>query len=88
MPSYGLSGMVEVVTALRLAGHALGTVGGVFLFLEFFQLPNYVNYEPEFGEYNLDIAPGDVSEHTWLGRVGALLIAVAFALQFFATFLA
>ena len=79
--------MVEVVTALRLAGHALGAVGGVFLFLEFFQLPNYVNYEPEFGEYNLDIAPGDVTEHTWFGRIGALLIAVAFSLQFFATFL-
>lgn len=79
--------MVEVVTALRLAGHALGAIGGVFLFLEFFQLPNYVTYEPEFGEYNIDIAPGDVAQYTWFGRLGALLVALAFALQFFAVFL-
>jgi len=80
--------MVDVVTALRLAGSALGAVGGVLLFLELFQMPSYVEYEPDFGEYNVDIAPGDVTEHTWLGRAGALLVALAFALQFFATLVA
>ena len=74
--------MVEFVTALRLVSSGAGALGGVLLFVELFQLPSYVEYEEEFGEYNVDIAPMDVTEHTWLGRTGALLVAVAFALEF------
>ena len=82
-----LTPMVDVVTALRLAAGALGTLGGALLFLEFFQIPSYVQYEPDFDEYNLDIAPAELKEHTWFGRTGALLLSLAFALQFLATFL-
>jgi hypothetical protein len=80
--------MVDLVTGLRLAAGALGAVGGVLVFLEFFQVPNYINYEPEFGEYDIDLAPQEVAEYTWFGRAGALLVALAFALQFLATLLA
>ncbi|MEF8831323.1 MAG: hypothetical protein V5A23_07295 [Halobacteriales archaeon] len=80
--------MVDLVTGLRLAAGALGAVGGVLLFLEFFQMPSYVEYDPDFGEYNVDISPSDVTQHTWFGRAGALLLAVAFALEFFATLVA
>lgn len=79
--------MVEYVTALRLAGHALGALGATLLFMEFFQQPSYVEYSPEYNDYSIDISPKTVIEHTWIGRVGAFLIAVAFALQFFAVFL-
>jgi hypothetical protein len=79
--------MVEFVTAVRLLANAAGALGGTLLFIEFFQFPSYVGYEEDFGEYNLDIAPADVTEHTWFGRVGALLVAVAFAAQFVVTLL-
>lgn len=77
--------MVAVAEALELAGYALGAFGSGLLFVEFFQLPSYVEYEPEFDDYNITMAPADVAEHTWIGRAGALMLAVAFALQFFAT---
>jgi hypothetical protein len=80
--------MVDLVTGLRLAAGAMGALGGVLVFLEFFQVPSYVEYEPEFDEYNVDIAPADIREHTWIGRAGGILVAVAFALQFFATLVA
>lgn len=76
-----------VATTLQLAGYALGALGAVLLFIEFFQQPSYVTYEPEFESYNVDISPQEVTEHTWFGRVGALLLALAFALEFFAVFL-
>lgn len=79
--------MVEAVTALRLASSGIGVFGAVLLFAEFFQVPNYLNYDSEFDSYNVEIAPAEVREYTWLGRAGALLVAVAFALQFLATFL-
>lgn len=79
--------MVEAVTALRLAGYAVGALGGVLVFAEFFQQPSYVEYEPEFDSYSVEISPTEVTEHTWLGRTGALLVALAFALEFVATLL-
>ncbi len=79
--------MVEYVTSLRLAGYAVGALGGVLLFAEFFQQPSYVEYEPEFDSYSLDISPTELGQYTWLGRSGALLVSLAFALEFVATML-
>lgn len=79
--------MVDVTAALRLAAGAFGTVGGVLLFVEFFQVPNYVDYNQNIGAYSFDLSPEDVQEYTWFGRAGALLVALAFALQFLAAFL-
>jgi len=78
------SSMVEFVQAVRLAGFAAGALGGVLLFLEFFQLPNYVNYDPEFDDYSVDMSPAEVRQYTWAGRAGALLLAAGCALEFFA----
>ena len=80
--------MVEFVTTLRLAGHAVGAFGALLIFLEFFQLPSYVKYDENFGTYDLSVTFSEVVEHTWLGRTGALCMALAFALQFLAVFLA
>jgi hypothetical protein len=77
--------MVAVANALRLLGAALGAVGGGLVFVEFFQLPNYVEYDPEFGDYRLDTTRGDVREHTWIGRIGAFCVALGFSLLFVAT---
>jgi hypothetical protein len=74
--------IVQVAGWLELAGYAIGAVGGALLFMEFFQLPNYVNYDPDYDDYNLDMAPADVRQYTWAGRAGALLISLAFALEF------
>ena len=74
--------MVDLVLALELAAYALGALGGALLFFEFFQLPSYVEYSEEYNDYSVDISPREVTEHTWVGRVGAFLIAVAFALLF------
>lgn len=79
--------MVTLVEGLQLAGYAAGALGGVLLFLELFQLPNYVNYDPDYDDYNVDMAPAEVRQYTWAGRVGALLVALAFALQFVAVLL-
>lgn len=80
--------MVEIVTTLKLAGYAVGALGAVLIFLEFFQQPSYVTYNKEFNDYRIEMSPNEIREHTWIGRIGAFLIAVAFALEFFATFLA
>lgn len=79
--------MVAISSALALAGYALGALGGVLLFIELFLLPSYVDYQEATGSYHLTIAPQDAREYTWAGRVGALLLALAFALQFVAAFL-
>lgn len=79
--------MVVASAALSLAGAALGTLGGVLLFVEFFQLPSYVSYNQDIGNYTIQLSPTDAREYTWAGRVGALLVAVAFALQFVAMLL-
>ena len=74
--------MLSLSLALTLAGDALGAFGGLLVFIEFFQIPSYLEYEPEFDSYNFDISPLEVTEHTWIGRIGGLLIGLAFALQF------
>lgn len=79
--------MVESVTTLRLAGYAVGALGAMCLFIEFFQQPSYVRYEPEFDSYSVEMSPVEVREHTWIGRIGALLVGLAFATEFLATFL-
>jgi len=82
------SGMVDYVESLRLAGYALGAVGSLLLFIEFFQLPSYVSYTESYETYDLDVSFTEVTEHTWFGRLGALCLALAFAMLFLATFLA
>lgn len=78
---------VQVAGWLELAGFGAGTLGGALLFVEFFQLPSYVSYDQEYDEYNVEMAPADVRQYTLVGRVGALLISLAFALQFVAVLL-
>jgi hypothetical protein len=77
--------MVTVGESLRLAGSALGALGGLLVFVEFFQTPSYIDYNPDFDDYDLDMAPQEVQEHTWVGRTGGLLLGVGFALLFVGT---
>lgn len=79
--------MADVATTLRLVGAAVGTLGAVLLFLELFQLPTYITYDSNMGSYSIDFSPENPRQYTWIGRIGAILIAIAFALQFLATFL-
>jgi hypothetical protein len=76
--------MVDVAGTLQLAGYALGALGGGLLFIELFQLPSYVDYQPEFEDYTLTMSPEDPAEYSAAGRVGSLLLALAFALLFVA----
>ncbi len=76
--------MVGVVETIRLVGAALGAVGGALIALEFFQQPSYVDYSPEFDSYEVQMNPQELTEHTWLGRAGGLLISVGFTLLFVA----
>ena len=80
--------MVAVSALLSLVASAMGALGGTLVFVEFFQTPSYVSYEPEWDNWNMTISPTDVEEYSWAGRIGALLVALAFALQFVATLLA
>ncbi|WP_435153910.1 hypothetical protein [Haladaptatus sp. DFWS20] len=80
--------MVEIPFALELAGHGLGALGAVLIFFEFFQLPDYIEYDPDYNDFTIDISPMEVREYTSIGRVGAFLLALGFALQFLATLLA
>jgi hypothetical protein len=79
--------MVSVANALRLLGSALGALGGALLFVEFFQMPSYVEYDAEFQDYRVRASQSEVREHTWIGRVGGLCVALGFSLFFVATFL-
>lgn len=79
--------MVEYGALLSLAGYGIGALGGALVFIEFFQTPSYLHYDPEFGSHDIQLTPDVVDEYTWAGRVGALLIALAFALQFLAALL-
>lgn len=76
--------MVDVAGTLQLAGYALGALGAALLFVELFQLPSYVDYQPEFGDYTLTMSPENPTEYSVAGRIGALLLALAFALLFVA----
>lgn len=79
--------MATLPETLHLAGAALGAVGAALLFVEFFQLPSYVSYDTDFRSYSLEISPKEADEYTWFGRVGALFLAAAFALQLASGFL-
>lgn len=79
--------MATFVETLRLVGPALGAIGAALLFVEFFQLPSYFRYDTDFESYSIDISPEDAQEYTWIGRIGALLLALGFLLQFLAAFL-
>lgn len=79
--------MATFVETLRLAGPALGAIGASLLFIEFFQLPSYFRYDTDFESYSVDISPEDAQEYTWIGRIGVLLVALAFIVQFLAAFL-
>jgi hypothetical protein len=59
----------------------------MLLFVEFFQVPSYVRFDPDFESYSVQISPDEAAEYTAFGRVGAVMIGVAFALQLTATFL-
>jgi hypothetical protein len=79
--------MVALANALRLLGSALGALGGALVFVEFFQMPSYVEYNEEFQDYRIDATQSDVREHTWAGRIGGFCLALGFSLLFVATFL-
>ncbi|MFB6082052.1 MAG: hypothetical protein ABEJ67_04440 [Halanaeroarchaeum sp.] len=78
---------MALAATLRLVAAAIGVFGAVLLFVEFFQVPSYVNYDTDFESYSIEISPNEAAEYTWFGRIGALALAVAFALQFVAGFL-
>lgn len=80
--------MVDVAGALVLAGYALGAVGAGLLFIELFQLPSYLSYQPEFDDYTISVSPENPREYSIAGRLGALLLALAFALLFVAELVA
>lgn len=67
---------------IELAALAIGTLGAVLLFLEFFQTPSYVSYQKSSDKYRLRMMNDTVEQYTILGRIGAFLIALAFALLF------
>ena len=79
--------MVDLAGALQLAGYALGALGAGLLFIELFQLPSYLEYQPEFEDYTLQMSPDDPAEYSVAGRVGTLLLALAFAMLFVAELL-
>ncbi|MFB6131705.1 MAG: hypothetical protein ABEJ28_12905 [Salinigranum sp.] len=79
---------MNIAELLRLAGFALGALGGVLVFIEFFQVPSYVEYDDSIQSYSLDLAPSEVREHTWIGQVGGFAVALGFALLFVAELLA
>lgn len=78
---------LQLAQTLRLAAYALGSVGSALLFVEFFQLPSYIEYDTSFESYDITVMPDEASEHTWIGRIGSLCLAVAFALLFVAALL-
>ena len=77
--------MVAVGQTLRLLGSALGAVGGLLVFVEFFQTPSYIGYNRDYDDYELDMAPQEVQEHSWIGRTGGLFLGVGCALLFVGT---
>lgn len=79
--------MATLSETLRLAGAALGALGAILLFIEFFQLPSYLRYDTDFESYSVEISPKEADEYTWFGRIGAFLLATAFGLQLAAGFL-
>jgi hypothetical protein len=81
----GAQAGMTVGEILRLAGSALGALGGLLVFIEFFQTPNYVSYNREWDDYEIEMSPREVEQYTWIGRAGGLLVGVGFALLFVGT---
>lgn len=77
--------MVEYFVWIELAGYALGTLGGALVFFEYFQTPNYVRYNEQSNRYRIQMSLDDAKEYSPVGRIGAFLLALAFALLFVAT---
>jgi hypothetical protein len=76
--------MVEYDIVIALMGYIVGAFGGLLVFIELFQVPNYVKYKPKLNRYDVEIKPLEVQQYTLAGRVGALMIAIAFSLEFIA----
>lgn len=66
----------------ELAAYVIGVLGAGLLFLELFQTPKYVTYQEQFDRYRINMTGAEMDEYTSLGRIGALLLAVAFAMLF------
>ena len=79
--------MEPYVTYLQLVALAIGAAGAGLVFIEFFQIPEYVEYRENFNDYKIRLSPDEPGEYTTVGRVGALLIALSFTLQFFVVLL-
>lgn len=79
--------MATLSETLRIAGAALGVLGATLLFVEFFQLPSYIRFDTDFETYNVQVSPAEAEEYTWIGRIGAILLAGAFGLQLAANFM-
>ena len=73
---------MTLVESVGLVASAAGAAGALLVFVEFFQLPSYVEYDRGAGEYTVAFAAENVRTYTWIGRVGALLLALSFTLQF------
>ena len=76
--------MVEYDVVIALIGYIVGAFGGLLIFIELFQVPSYVKYKPKLNRYDVEIKPLEVQQYTLAGRVGALMIAIAFSLEFIA----
>ena len=74
--------MAEYSFAISLVGYVIGALGGLLIFIELFQVPNYLKYKPKLNRYDIELKPEEVQEYTIVGRIGALMIAIAFSLQF------
>lgn len=72
--------MTDWLRWIELLALTLGAIGGALLFLESFQTPSYVQYRDGSERYRLRITGSEVDEYTSLGRIGAFLLALAFAM--------
>ncbi len=74
--------MAAYLEWIELGAYALGAIGAVLVFAELFQTPSYVEYKAEGDRYRLNYSAQEVAEYTPIGRVGAFVLALAFALLF------
>lgn len=79
--------MTDIATTVSLLGYGSGTIGALLIFVEFFQVPNYIDYDPENDSWRINVSPRGVQQFSAAGRIGSLLVAIAFALQFLAILL-
>lgn len=76
--------MGDYNTVIALAGYAIGAFGSLLIFIELFQLPSYVEYKPKLNRYDLQTKPIEMRQYTIAGKAGALMVALAFSLEFIA----